>query len=519
MFFNKPLSVSASQLTKVIGWSVLSACALTLNVQAQTTGTPAPSMSTPPSFSTYANPFAAQSLWNVRPVNPVLDTSYTIPTSSYYPDITAGAYSTGLFLAKETDLPMKIYGTNGANLVNNPDAGGNTEVTLPRWPANTLPASGSDGHADIYDPVTNVIHSFWKLKNVNGKWQAGLYAWSPATGTGWGDPAHFYLGARATGVPASAGLIRAHEINDGLPMYRHALAMSLTYNALSATEPYVYPATSADGDAAKTNSGKIPQGALMMLPANYDTSKIANLALRKVAETLKTYGAYVVDRNVGTPFVIYVETGNSLGLHAGGWNNAVAAELERMRQNMRRVIGAQSWQDGTGKAFDANTPNLNALSMRGPWIKNSGTVTGAFDTWSQSIVFPASPVKTIMQNGNSTGLSKIKWGAPVVGSTQQLKVIGTGGATLRMALYSGGTMIFDTGTQSNGYTKRFVWPTGAWFVLYASNGLNQASSVRGELVTVELAPATIAANAAKAATLKTLLQASPTYTGSRSGVK
>ena len=295
--------------------------------------------------------------------------------------------------------------------------------------------------------------------------------------------------------------------------------MSLTYNALSATEPYVYPATSADGDAAKTNTGKIPQGALLMLPASYDTSKISNLALRKVAETLKNYGAYVVDRNVGTPFVINVEIGATLGLHAKGWDNNVAAELDRMRQNLRRVVGAQSWQDGNGKAFDVNMPNLNALSMRGPWVKQSGTVAGTFDTWSQSLVFPASPTETVMANGNSTGLSKVKWGAPVVGSTQQLKIANVNGATLRMMLYSGGTMVFDTGYQGNNYTKRFVWPSGAWFVLYARNGINKASSVRGELVTVELAPATIAANAAKAATLKTLLQASPTYTGSRTGVK
>jgi len=36
---------------------------------------------------------------------------------------------------------------------------------------------------------------------------------------------------------------------------------------------------------------------------------------------------------------------------------------------------------------------------------------------------------------------------------------------------------------------------------------------------VQLAPATAAANAAKAATLKTLLEASPTYTGARTGVR
>lgn len=487
MFFEKSLSVSARQLTKVIGWSVLSACALNLSAHAQTT-------TTAPTFSTYATPFTAQSKWNSRPIQPVLDMSFTIPKSTYYPEISAGAYSTGLFLAKADDQPMKIYGTNGAVLVNNPDAGGNTEVTIPRWPASTLPASGSDGHADIYDPVTKVIHSFWQLKNVNGKWQAALYAWSPADGTGWGDAAHFYHGARATGVAASAGLIRAHEINDGQSMYRHALAMSLTYNALSATEPYVWPATAADGDAAKTNSGKIPQGALLMLPPDYDTSKIFPTSLRKVAETLKTYGGYVVDRNVGTPFVIYMETGSTLGIHAKGWDNNAAAELDRIRANLRRVTSAGTWVDGNNKVFNGATPPpQNGLSMRGPWTRTAGTVDPKFDTWSQSLVFPASPTLISVTNGNGSGLGKVKWGAPVAGTTQQWTVTATGGTSLRLMVYSGSKLSYDTGYLGDKGTRRFVWPTGAWIVLAANSGVNKVGTIKGDLVpVVEPAPAATA---------------------------
>lgn len=479
MFFGKSSGASGQQLVKLVGWSVLSACAFNLNAGAQTTAAPATA-----GFETYQKPFAASSLWNSRPLNPVLGT-YEIPKSSYYPSVQGGAWSTGIFLAKTTDGPMTVTGLNGASGVNDPDTTVAHPVTLPRWPASTLPATGSDGHADIYDPVTGIIHSFWQLKNVNGKWQAALYAWSPTKGTGWGDPAHFYHGARATGVPAAAGLIRAHEINDGLPTFKHALAMSLTYNALSATTPYIYPATSADRDAAATNTGQIPQGALLMLPASYDTSKISNVQLRKVAETLKTYGAYVVDRNVGTPFAIYVENGAPYNLHGATWNNAVAAELDRIRANLRQVVSAPNWVDGNGKAVAATAPaSVNALSMRGPWTRSYGTTTPEFDSWSQSLVFPAAASQTAVSNGNSTGLSKITWGKPVVGSTQKFSVIATGGARLKIAVYSGGTLKFQSGNLGNGESARFVWPTGAWIILTAYSGVNQVSTVRAEMAAV-----------------------------------
>ncbi|MGC8035661.1 hypothetical protein ACP3WA_26485, partial [Salmonella enterica] len=77
---------------------------------------------------------------------------------------------------------------------------------------------------------------------------------------------------------------------------------TMTYNGLSAKPTYVFPATSADVNAAKVNSGPFPEGALMMLPPSFDTSKITNEEVRRIAETLKRYGAYVIDANDGTPF-------------------------------------------------------------------------------------------------------------------------------------------------------------------------------------------------------------------------
>ena len=108
-----------------------------------------------------------------------------------------------------------------------------------------------------------------------------------------------------------------------------------------------------------------------MLPAGFDTSTIGNVKLRKVAETLKVYGAYVVDRNFGTPFVIYVENGSNFSLHGNKWDNAVARDLDRIRAALRQVVKTNGWLDGDGKPMEMER-RLNLLSMRGAWKLNSG---------------------------------------------------------------------------------------------------------------------------------------------------
>lgn len=444
----------------------------------------------PAKHGTYLYPYSAQSLWNVRPVNPVFGT-FVIPKSSYFPTISAGAYSTGVFLASPTDQPMTVVGRRSTETatvgVADPDNGPNRVITIPHWPADVLPASGADGHADIVDPVTKTVHSFWQLKRINGQWTAALYSWSPLTGTGWGDPAHYYQGARAVGIPASAGLIRAHEVKDGLPTYTHALAMSLTFNALSNgvdTPAYVFPATSAD-NGLERNSGVIPEGALMMLPPDFDSSRIANADLRKVVDTLKTYGAYVVDRNEGTPFVIYAENKSNFHLMPNGWDNTIASELDRIRAGLRQVVSADDWVDASGKsvarAIEAQK-KMNILSMRGTWTKQSGTAGAVFDSATQSLVFDATTTKTVYANVNNTGLTHVKWALPKAGSEVRFKVIATGGATLRLQAKNNGRVTFDSEELRNGQSVRFEWPAAPSLNLIATSGTDGASTVKAELV-------------------------------------
>jgi hypothetical protein len=282
-------------------------------------------------------------------------------------------------------------------------------------------------------------------------------------------------------------LIRKNEIKDGRATYTHALALSLTYNALSNgvnTPAYVFPATSAD-NSLSANTGSIPEGALLMLPPSFDSSNIVNPDLKKVVETLKMYGAYVVDRNVGTPFVIYVENESGFNLMPNGWDNTIASQLDQIRASLRRVLSAQDWVDTKGNSVSnaiKAQQKMNILSMRGPWNKQSGTATATYDTATQNLLFSTTTTKTVYVNANSTGMTRVQWAVPKAGTYVKFTAIATGGATLRLQIKSDGVLTFDSKDLANGQSIRFLWPANPALTLIASSGTSGASSVKADLV-------------------------------------
>ncbi len=325
----------------------------------------------------------------MRPVAPALGTA-TIPDSvnGWRPSISDGAaYSTGVFLAAATDPPVTIVGT----LRDKDMEADLPSLTIPHWPPNVSPATGGDGHADIVDADTKIVHSFNGLVHAtDGSWHARDYGWSRLDGRGWGDPAHYFQGARATGVPASAGIIRTHEFKGVDKLYRHALSLSLPHNAIkkgdgTAPTSYVYPATSADSlDPNIENSGSIPEGSLLMLPTPFDSSTMPAPGLVRIAETLKTFGAFVTDRNAATPFAIYVAigTGYSLGTAAG-----IDAALATLQHALRPLASATSWLDGNGNPT-VRQPPIDLQSMRAKWDTPANvTKYGLFQTWEKAVVF------------------------------------------------------------------------------------------------------------------------------------
>jgi hypothetical protein len=435
-----------------------------------------------PAFGTYQKLFSADSLWNSYPVNPVFGT-FVIPATTLNPAISTGKYSSGIFEAKATDLPMVIYprGTNTG--VWEPDGENRLPtITIPHWPASTMGATGSDGHADIVDATTNKVYSMFQLaKDTSGKWTAQMVAWSPLNGTGWGDPAHYYQGARAAGVPTSGGMIRIAEVNDGKAMFEHALAVSLDYTGLTAApNHFVYPATSGDTtNPNKANTGAIPEGARVMLPPSFDLSKITDAPLLKVARTLKVYGAYVVDRNDNTPFNIYVENG-------ANWSASPPAQLNLVRQALRRVESQDGHINGLG-VLRVPESHVNLLSMRGTWIVNTGTdKPGVYDTFNQALVWGATTRFMRQINYSYGGLGRVKRSAPTAPNRYRLTVESTGGVKLSMSIMVGTAIHSTTQLLGNTQSKVVVWPAGGSAFFTAEKPAGAAALVRARLV--ELAP-------------------------------
>jgi hypothetical protein len=433
-------------------------------------------------YGSYKKPFAADSLWNSKPIKPVFG-NFTIPTDQYFPSIHGGKLSTGCFLARASDSPMQIKGNNLDRGIYDADTESfSQELTLPHWPADLVPASGGDGHAEIIDEATETIHSFWQLRQVDGTWRATHHGWMPLKGSGWADPAHYHQGARATGVPPCAGIIRKHEVNDGDVIYHHALAMSLTKKILASNPAYVFPATIADRTAAK-NTGSIPEGTLMMLPPDFDLGLIKTPELKKIANTLMVYGAYVVDENIGTPYVIYAEHGSGINIHKGLWNNAAARELQLIRERLRNVASTDGFLSADGRKFTP-TKNLNILSMRGPWRVESGETPGKFVSLKQAVVFDNLKSVTIQSNETGRSTPDVIWARPHKGDRYKLAVSAQGGAMLNLKILDPDTrkLLYESGNISDGKSVSFDWPADKFKTkLTLTSGSEPTSSVSATL--------------------------------------
>lgn len=444
------------------------------------------------SFGTYLTPFSVNSPWNSRPVNPVLGTSVVVMPSvhvpyKYDPQITSRQISTGFFVAAASDPAVTVYPRTPQGITNTDVGGVVASVTIPRWPAGVVPAAGPDGHADIYDEVTGRIYSFWQLRETASGWTAENYSWSHIKGTGWGDPAHAKQGARATGAPTIAGLIRKHEINDGEPVYAHALSMTLAANSLSKTIGYVYPATATDHDLG-ANTGTVSAGTRLMLPADFQLSSSATADLKKVVETLKQYGAYVVDRNTDTPYNMHVEQGADISL-----GSSPAADLEKIRLALRPLISAEKWLDGNGmQTADALKPaaNLNVLSMRGPWVRLYGAAApgdnanGVYNSELQALELPT-PTTTYAitaRNTVQTGINRIPtWAKFVPGDRLRFWVYGTNNAKARMEIRSTNGTQIDSGMLGSNQYYDFVAPPGGEYWFSGLSGMGGPSMIQATL--------------------------------------
>ncbi len=163
-------------------------------------------------------------------------------------------------------------------------------------PGEAKPARGTDGLLVVWQPSTNRLWEFWRLRRVGGEWSAswGGAMQNVSTSLGVFGPEAFPGATAAWGASASAlslvgGLISLEDLERG--EINHALSMSLP-NIRSGI--YASPAQRSDGQSG--NALALPEGAHLRLDPKLD---LASLHLPRltlmIAQAAQRYGIYVKD--------------------------------------------------------------------------------------------------------------------------------------------------------------------------------------------------------------------------------
>lgn len=230
---------------------------------------------------TFDHPYASSSPWNTRLDDDARVTTWTNPLTKSLqqaaPVINRDHWSVAVYQATSSDPQVTLEDVR------------NGRSYTARIPAGAATTGGLDKHMTVVQPDGVTSYDAYKMEKVSSTlWRAQVVHVDRLDGQGMGG------GVRAAGVPAIAGLIRAHEVAEhDIP---HALAVAVPGSVLK--QGPVWPAVRQDSDAATSYSGQVPMGSRLALPDWVDLDSLGLSAEgRALAEALQEYGAYVVDRS------------------------------------------------------------------------------------------------------------------------------------------------------------------------------------------------------------------------------
>ncbi|GAB2873289.1 hypothetical protein [Nocardioides pacificus] len=187
-------------------------------------------------------------------------------------------------------------------------------------PSDIDPDARYDGWFTIVDLDSDTAYDLWRARREDDGTISYHFArrWN-LDGTGYGEPQ--LVGARGSGLPLFAGLIRPGELEAG--RIEHALALSVPGPA---QRTFVSPASSTDGNG---RGASLPEGARVRLRSDVVlrpaidplTGEEIELTIQQrrladaIVATLRTYGAIIVDR-AAVP-TLYAQRDATAGLLAG----------------------------------------------------------------------------------------------------------------------------------------------------------------------------------------------------------
>jgi hypothetical protein len=216
-------------------------------------------------------------------------------------------------------------------------------------PPGAHPAAGSDRHLVLWQPSSDKLWEFWRLRHDEEGWHArwggamehvstnpGVYgpeAWPNAT-THWG--------ATASSLALAGGLITLEDFAAG--KIEHAVAIGIP--DVRAKE-YSLPAQRTDGPS--TDPLSLPEGAHLRLDPNLDLAPLhLPPAALMIAKAARRYGIFV--RSLGSHVVFFgqdpVPTGTGPYMGANGFFEATEPSqllanfpwehLQLLKMNLRR---------------------------------------------------------------------------------------------------------------------------------------------------------------------------------------
>jgi hypothetical protein len=292
--------------------------------------------------------FAADSPWNVR-----VDTAEVDPRSAEMIGLAAlrdGVRETGgglatrprpieepLHINTETWTTPVVAGGRPTDVVcRQSRCGDGDDTVVLDVPADVDPDPRYDGWFTILDTTASIAYDLWRGRREDGgSISYHLMRRWDLDGPGFSAP--HVVGARGSGLPLFAGLLRPGELRAG--EINHALAIGVPAPAAGW---FVRPASSTDGDGSARS---LPEGARIRLrsdvvprppvdPRTRLTPRQQRLA-DAVVVALRTFGAIVVDRaRVPT---LYAERDTTADLLSGNeLQGLLLADFEVVRLSRRR---------------------------------------------------------------------------------------------------------------------------------------------------------------------------------------
>ena len=174
-------------------------------------------------------------------------------------------------------------------------------------PDDAAPAPGTDGELVVWQPSTNTMWEFWRLRRGERGW---LATWGGRLDDVSSGPGHFAepqadWGTSASSLALAGGLITPRELREG--RIDHALALAVPYTRAGV---FSLPAQRTDGESPCPQA--VPEGARLRLDPNLDIDALGlPPAVAALARAAQRYG--IIVRDQADTLAFYAQSAVSLG--------------------------------------------------------------------------------------------------------------------------------------------------------------------------------------------------------------